>query len=121
MLDEEVQKKLEIGFECLQDDSIYWDCAEIAAAKGAIMMQEDRFGSSGFRCAGERSSEREYSIFTPEQGLELHRQLKKIEPHFSSLRDDDEFGIRQQFFEGLLEPVRHAAEYGRYLFIHTDT
>lgn len=122
MLDDGVQEKLEIGFECLQYDSIYWDCAEMAASKGADMMQESRFGSSGFRCAdAQKSIAREYSIFTPEQTLELHRQLKKVEPHFSSLRDDGESGIRQQFFRDLLEPVRRTAEDARYLFVTTDT
>ena len=125
MLDEDVERKLGIGFECSDYESIYWDCAEIAAAQGAAMMQEPTFGSSGFRYSGELARDfgycRNYSIFTPEQAVELYDQLQNVESHFDSLPDDGEDGFRAQFFQGLLGPVKYAAQNNRYLFVQTDT
>ena len=125
LLDNEIEKQLGVGFECSDYESIYWDCADLAAAQGATMMQEPTFGSSGFRFSGDLAHgfgyHRIYSIFNPEEVKELLVQLQNVEPYFASLSGDGEGGVREQFFQGLLPPVKHAAKNKRYLFIQTDT
>jgi hypothetical protein len=123
-LDDEPGELIGIDFQCYDYESIYWDCAWIAAEHGASMMAEPTFGSSGFRYFGKPSSKYGvypmYSLFVPEQTRTLLSQLEAVEPFFASL-PDEEGSSREQFFEGLLPPVRHAAANGRVLWVQTDT
>jgi hypothetical protein len=127
-LDDEPGELIGIGFRCYDYDSIYWDCAEIAAEHGASMMAEPTFGGSGFRYFGKPPRKHwsrptyspMYSLFVPEQTRTLLSQLEAVEPFFASL-PDEEGSPREQFFEGLLPPVRHAAANGRVLWVQTDT
>ena len=123
-LQREPAEQLGLDFQCSDYESIYWDCAEIAAKKGAKMMAEPVFGSSGFRYFGKPTSEYSnypmYSLFTPAQAQQLLTQLQAVEPHFGAL-PDGEGSPHEQFFEGLLPAVQHAAENGRVLWVQTDT
>lgn len=118
-------EELGIDFQCYDYESIYWDCAEIAASKGATMMAEPTFGNNGFRFTpkGPRMESYDpiYSFFLPDQCRELLRQLRSVEPHFASLPDKDEGSPREQFFEGLLPPVVDVVERNRVLWVQTDT
>jgi len=123
-LQDEPGEEIGIDFQCSDYESIYWDCAEIAAKQGASMMAELAFGSSGFRYFGKPSSEYSnypmYSLFGLDKTKELLTQLDAVESHFASLADG-EGTPREQFFEGLLPPVRTAVENGRVLWVQTDT
>ncbi len=105
--------------------SIYWDCAEEAAANGVEMMKEQLFGSSGFRYFGPRQSRygyhRMYSILDQHEVKKLFSQLQSVESHFASLPDDGDGCVREQFFEMLIPTVKYAAENDRCIFIQTDT
>ena len=109
-----------IGFECSDYESIYWDCAEEAAAQGAEMMQEPTFGSSGYRFSGNLAHDygyyRIYSILDADGVKQLLNQLKAVEPHFAGLPNDGDGCLHEQFFDGLLPPVKYAAENDRVLF-----
>lgn len=122
-LQDEPGMRIGIDFQCYDYESIYWDCAEIAAAHGAPMMEEPGFGGSGFRYFGKPKSDfwPMYSLLLPEQSQQLLTQLKAAEPHFASLADEDEGSPREQFFEGLLPPVQHVVQTGRVLWVQTDT
>lgn len=123
-LDREPGEAIGIDFQCSDYESIYWDCAEIAASQGATMMTETTFGSSGFRYFGQPTDGRSYypaySLFTPEQVRKLLTQLEAVEPHFRSLPGGEE-SPHEQFFEGLLPTVREAVENDRVLWVQTDT
>lgn len=123
-LQDEPGDELGLDFQCSDYESIYWDCAKIAAAQGASMMAEPVFGGSGFRYSGKPSSEYSvyptYSFFLPAQVKQLLSQLKAIEPHFASL-PSGEGAPNEQFFEGLLPSVTQAADGGRVLWVQTDT
>lgn len=118
-------KEVGIGFECSDYESIYWDCAEEAAGNGAEMLQEPIFGSSGYRFAGPLAHDygyhRIYSIFRADDVQRLLSQLQSVESHFADLPDDGDGCVREQFFEGLLPPVKYAAENNRCIFVQTDT
>jgi hypothetical protein len=106
-------------------EGIYWDCAEIAARQGATMMADPTFGGSAFRYFGRPAAPRYtvypmYSLFTPEQARRLLAQLEGVEPHFRALTGGAG-SPREQFFEGLLPPVRDAVARGRVLWVLTDT
>jgi hypothetical protein len=121
----EVGEEIGIGFQCSDYESIYWDCAEETAEQGVELMQEPKFGSSGYRFFGELSHDfgyhRIYGIHDSAVVQELLTQLIKVEPYFTSLADDGEGSVREQFTQGLLAPVKYAAENGRVLFVQTDT
>lgn len=123
-LQEEPGQRIGIDFECSDYESIYWDCAEIAAEQGATMMAEPTFGSSGFRYFGKPANDYAnypiYSLFTPEQTRQLLAQLEGVEAYFRSLAGG-EGSPREQFFEGLLPTVRSAVDRGRVLWVQTDT
>lgn len=123
-LQDEPGDAIGIDFQCSDYESIYWDCAEIAAKKGATIMAEPAFGNSGFRYFGKPSSEYTlypmYTFHLPDQTKKLLAELEKVEPHFASL-PDGEGSPREQFFEGLLPAVRDAAAKGRVLWVQTDT
>ena len=123
MMEDSVGQPLGLDFQCTSDyESIYWDCAEEAAAQGAGMMAEDVFGSSGFRYSGSPQGDYRpwYSFFLPPQVLDLHARLLAVEPHFATL-PGGEGSLHEQFFEGLLPSVRGVAESGRVLWVDTDT
>lgn len=120
-LQDEPGEEIGIDFQCSDYESIYWDCAEIAAAQGATMIAAPTFGHGGFRYFGKPSEyEPIYTLFTPPRVNELLAQLERVKPHFASL-PDREGSDREQFFEGLLPPVQHAAKTGRILWVQTDT
>ncbi|WP_425395930.1 hypothetical protein [Aeoliella sp.] len=123
-LQDEPGEQIGLDFQCYDYESIYWDCAEIATEQGASMMAEPTFGSSGFRYFGKPSTEYAvypmYSLLVPDKAKELLAQLQAVEPYFSSL-DEGEGMPREQFFEGLLPPVRSAVENNRALWVQTDT
>jgi len=50
----------------------------------------------------------------------LLRQLGKAVAHFETLPDEED-GDRDQFFQGLLEPVRRIVAAGRVMWVQTDT
>lgn len=111
-----------IGFQA-ENDSFYWDAAEIAAQQGASMMAEPNFGGSGFRCSDKSRCDLDglsYSLYLPTQAVELLKQLEKVAPHFETM-PDEEFGDRDQFFNGLLEPVRNIVAAGRVMWVQTDS
>ncbi|NNJ25093.1 hypothetical protein [Alienimonas chondri] len=119
-----------LDFECTDYESIYWDCAEFAAANGAPLMEEKTFGCSGFRCPPEKRSqlERYYHLMTPAETRTLHEQLKAVEPHAAALpgfnpkaMDDDDESVATQFFLGLYNPVADIAARGRALYVQLDT
>jgi hypothetical protein len=123
-LDGEPGEALGIGFQCSDYESIYWDCAEAAADRGATMVAEPAFGNSGFRYFGKPTSDYSnypmYTLYTPDRARHLLAQLEEVEPHFRSLAGG-EGSVREQFFEGLLPPVRGAVARGRVLWVQTDT
>ena len=119
-----------LGFECTDYESIYWDCAEFAAANGAPLMSDKTFGCSGFRCPPEKRSqlERYYQLMPPAETRALHEQLKIVEPHAAGLpgfnpnaMEDDDESVASQFFHGLHGPVAEMAARGRALFVQLDT
>lgn len=122
---DEPGEEIGIGFQCSDYESIYWDCAEEAAAQGVEMMQEPTFGSSGYRFFGDLAHDygyhRTYSIFDSDTVRKLLKQLNAIEPHFAALPDEGGGSLHEQFFQGLLPPVKYAAESDRVLFVQTDT
>ena len=121
MLQDDAGDELGLNFECAKYESVYWDCAELAAAQGATMMAEPNFGGSGFRYSVQPADkEFMYSIYTPQQAKELLAQLQSVESHFIGLPDEPE-SPREQFFEGLLPPVTNAVENNRFLWVQTDT
>ena len=123
-LQDEPGKAIGLDFKCYDYESIYWDCAEIATAQGATLMAEPSFGSSGFRYFGKPTSEYSnypmYSLFSADQARELLTQLQAVESHFASL-PEGEGSPREQFFEGLLPPVKDVVANGRVLWVQTDT
>ncbi|WP_166820213.1 hypothetical protein [Thalassoroseus pseudoceratinae] len=124
LLDDEPGEQLGIDFQCSDYESIYWDCADIAAEQGATMMAEPKFGNAGFRYFGKPESDWNpfpmYSFYLPEKSRELLAQLKQVEPHFRSLsQDEGEPG--EQFFKGLLPVVESVVEKNRVLWVQTDT
>lgn len=125
MLTDELGEQLNIGFECTDYESIYWDCAEECVKQGVALLSEPTFGSSGFRFHGELSYDygyhRIYSIFEPATVRTLAEQLTAVKSHFENLPDDEEGSVSEQFMNGLLTPILDAAERGRYIFVQTDT
>ena len=121
-LDDEPGQMLGMDFRCENDGFLYWDAASIAAKHGAPMMAERKFGNSGFRYTGKSRGKINlmYSFYQPPQVVQLLAQLETAIPHFENLLGD-EGGNREQFFEGLLEPVRTLAAEGRVMWVHTDT
>ncbi|MEQ8210229.1 MAG: hypothetical protein RH917_10390 [Lacipirellulaceae bacterium] len=115
----------EIGLDPQMSDyeSIYWDCAEIAAAQGASLMAEPKFGNSGFRYHGKPSDGGVYpmySVFAGEELSELATQVKSVESHFATLEEGEDTP-REMFFECLLPMVTGAVENDRVLWVQTDT
>ena len=115
-----------IDFQNENDGMLYWDAAQMAAEHGAPMMAEPKFGGNGFRCSGKSRSDLEfaYTIYLPADVQKLLAQLEQAEPHFAALHEDDdepESEEHEQFFEGLLEPVRRIADAGRVMWVQTDT
>lgn len=123
-LDGEPGEALRIDFRCSDYESIYWDCAELAAARGATMMAEPAFGNSGFRSFGKPTCDYSnypmYTLYTPGRARKLLAQLEKVEPHFRPPPGGEGSG-REQFYEGLLPPMRGAVARGRVLWVQTDT
>lgn len=120
-LDDKPGEKLGIDFQCENDGFLYWDAAKIAAQHGAPMMAEPKFGNSRFRYFGRaRDGGEEFSFYVPAQVQQLLQQLELAVPHFETL-PEEEGGDRDQFFDGLLEPVRKIAAAGRVMWVQTDT
>lgn len=123
----EVGEQFGIDFRSENDGMLYWDAAEMAAGQGATMMAEPQFGGSGFRNSRKSWSELElnYAFYLPADVQKLLGQLEKARPYFDAMynEDDDEpeSEEHEQFFEGLLEPVRKIAEQGRVMWVETDT
>jgi hypothetical protein len=115
-------EEIGIDLKCENDGYLYWDAAIIAAKQGATMMAEPKFGGSGFRYSGKSKGDIDliYSWYTPEKVQTLLEQLEKVAPHFQTLPDKTD-GERQQFFQGLLEPVRKIAAAKRVMWVQTDT
>lgn len=115
-------EQLGLHVDFYDDAMIWWNAAWIAAKNGAAMMEESKFGCSGFRYSGKSRSKLNlmYSLYLPSQVQELLKQLETAAPHFEALPDEEE-GDRHQFFRFLLEPVRDAAMRARVLCIRTDT
>jgi hypothetical protein len=115
-------KKIGIGFRCENDGLLYWDAAGVAARHGAPMMAGPGFGNGGFRYSGRARGEFDlmYTIHPPAQVRRLLGQLERAAPHFEAL-PAVEYGDRDQFFRGLLEPVRRIAGAGRVMWVRTDT
>jgi hypothetical protein len=88
------------------------------------MMAEPHFGGGGFRYFGKPATEYTvfpmYSLYTAERTRELLAELESVVPHFLAL-PEGEGTERDQFFKGLLEPVRGVAAGGRVLWVQTDT
>ncbi len=114
--------ELGLDFRCDNDGMLYWDAAGIAAKRGAPMMAEPHFGNAGFRYSGKSKSDVElmYTFYLPAQVKQLLAQLEKAAPHFETL-PDEEGGDRDQFFQGLLEPVKQIVAEGRVMWVQTDT
>jgi hypothetical protein len=123
-LQDEPGQSIGIDFQCSDYESIYWDCAEIAAKHGATMMAEPQFGSRAFRYFGKPTSKYSiypmYSLYLPDQTRKLLTQLDSVTAHFEGL-PDGEGAPREQFFEGLLPTVRDAVAARRVLWVQTDT
>jgi hypothetical protein len=121
-LSDEAGETIGIDFQCENDGFLYWDAAEIAAEHGAPMMAEPKFGNSGFRHSGKSRGDIQlmYTFYLPAQTEKLLRQLEKAVPHFETLPDEED-GDRDQFFQGLLEPVRRIVAAGRVMWVQTDT
>jgi hypothetical protein len=86
------------------------------------MMAEPIFGNKGFRYSGKSRTELDlhYSIHLPKEVQQLREQLEKVAPFFESMEDEDSEN-REQFFDGLLEPVQNISDSGRVLWVQTDT
>lgn len=114
----------EVGLDLRSENDgfLYWDAPALAAKKGAKLMAEPVFGNSGFRFTGKSSSDIDlmYSIHLPERTRELLAQLEAVVPHFEKLPDVPD-GDRDQFFRGLLEPVRRIVAAGRVMWVQADT
>ncbi|MEX2113003.1 MAG: hypothetical protein WD845_07440 [Pirellulales bacterium] len=123
----EVGEQFGIDFRNDNDGILYWDAAAMAAEQGATMMAEPQFGGSGFRNSRRSWSELElnYAFYPPADVQKLLAQLEGVRPHFEAPCDEDEdeewSDEQEQFFEGLLEPVRKIAEEGRVMWVQTDT
>jgi hypothetical protein len=61
-----------------------------------------------------------YSLYTAERTREPLAQLDAVEPHFRTL-PEGEGTERDQYFKGLLKPVRRVVAGGRVLWVQTDT
>jgi len=122
----------DLVFQLIQDDGmdfsnendglLYWDAAALAVKHGAPLMTEATFGRAGFRYAGVSVTDLDlmFTVFEPDQVQLLLEELEAVAPHFETLPATPE-GDRDQFFRGLLEPVRRAAADGRVLWVQTDT
>ncbi|NLF72308.1 MAG: hypothetical protein GX575_25005 [Candidatus Anammoximicrobium sp.] len=121
-LSDEPGEKLGVDFQCENDGFLYWDAADIAAQHGAPMMAEQRFGNSGFRYSGKSRGDIElmYTFYLPAQTQRLLKQLEKAVAYFETLPDEKD-GDRDQFFQGLLEPVRRIVAAVRVMWVQTDT
>jgi len=86
------------------------------------MMAEQRFGNSGFRYSGKSRGDIElmYTFYLPAQTQRLLKQLEKAVAYFETLPDEKD-GDRDQFFQGLLEPVRRIVAAVRVMWVQTDT
>lgn len=118
----EAGEELGIDFQAENNGELYWDAAETAARRGASMMDGSKFGNSGFRYSGKSKGDIDviYSFYLPAETQALLKQLELVAPHFETL-PDEEGGEREQFFLGLLEPVRKIVEAGRVMWVQTDT
>ncbi len=105
-------------------DSIYWDVCQEARKKGAAMMDDKTFGHSGFRYFGKPTSEWNmfpmHSIFSVHETKQLYEELQSVETHFAKLKKK-KAELFEEFFDGLMTPVRVAAENERLLWVVTDT
>ena len=122
----------DVVFQLIQDDGmdfrndndgfLYWDAARIAARHGAPTMAEQPFGQAGFRHTSVSAGDLDlmYTVFLPDQVALLLEELEAAVPHFETLPATPE-GDRDQFFRGLLEPVRRIAAEDRVLWVQTDT
>ncbi len=121
-LDDKPGEAIGIDFRCEQDGFLYWHAAKRAARHGAPMMAEPAFGNAGFRYSGKSKGDVDllYTIYLPPQVRQLLAQLEAVVPHFEALPDEPD-GERDQFFRGLLEPVRAIAAAGRVMWVQTDT
>jgi hypothetical protein len=121
-LDDVPGEQLEIDFRCENDGFLYWDAANLAAKNGASMMAEPKFGNRGFRYSGKSRGDLElmYTLYLPQQVQLLLQQLEKVVPFFKTQSEEKE-GNRDQFFRGLLEPVRKISAKGRVMWVQTDT
>src|SRR5262245_41744510 len=114
-----------ISCQCENDGMLYWDAAEMAAEHGAPMMAERNFGGGGFRCSGKARTDLElmYTIYLPAEVQKLLAQLEKARPHFEAMvNDDDDERVPEEyeeFFDGLLKPVRKIADAGRVMWVRT--
>jgi hypothetical protein len=125
-LQDEPGEQFGIGFQNENDGMLYWDAAEMAAEHGATMMAEEKFGRGGFRNNGKSGTDLELmdTFYLPGEVQKLLSQLEKVRPHFDALRgEDDEPDPEEyeQFFQGLLEPVRKIADQGRVMWVQIDT
>jgi hypothetical protein len=104
------------------DGFLYWDAAATAAKNGAPTMAEPSFGRAGYRYTGVSVTDLDlmYTVFEPDEVQQLLDELEVAAPHFEALPATPE-GDRDQFFRGLLEPVRRVAAEGRVLWVQTDT
>lgn len=114
--------ELGLDFRCDNDGFLYWDAAGLAAKCGAPMMAEPQFGNGGFRYSGKSKGDVEllYTFYLPAQVKQLLAQLEKTAPHFETLPVQED-GDRDQFFRGLLEPVKRIVAEGRAMWVQTDT
>lgn len=121
-LSDEPGEELGLDFRCENDGYLYWDAAIIASKHGAPMMAEPQFGNAGFRYSGQSKGDVDllYTFYLPAQVRQLLAQLEKAVPHFETLPEDEE-GDRDQFFRGLLDPVKQIAADGRVMWVQTDT
>lgn len=121
-LNDEPGEAIGVDFQCADYESIYWDCADIAAKQGATMMAERVFGCSAYRYFGKLSKYYDpmYSLYMPDETKTLLAQLEAVKPHFASL-PEDEGSPREQFFEGLLPVVEQVVANNRVLWVQTDT
>lgn len=122
----------DLVFQMIQDDGmdfqnendglLYWDAAALAVRHGAATMAESSFGRAGYRYSGVSVTDVDlmYTVFEPDHVRDLLDELEAVAPHFEKLPATPE-GDRDQFFRGLLEPVRRAAADGRVLWVQTDT
>ncbi|MBN9521297.1 hypothetical protein J0H58_22715 [bacterium] len=121
-LDDKPGEVIGIDFRCENDGFLYWDAPKRAARHGAPMMAEPAFGNAGFRYSGKSRGDIDllYTIYEPPRVRLLLAQLEAVVPHFEALPDEPD-GERDQFFRGLLEPVRTIAAAGRVMWVQTGT